>query len=70
MARVRTCGKQCHSAKGDRCKCWCGGAFHGQHGLANRRAVMEGAEHLLEEHGFVKGETRFIANGELPLDKL
>jgi hypothetical protein len=37
----RTCGKRCHDAQRQKCKCWCGGLFHGQAGHAARVAFVE-----------------------------
>jgi hypothetical protein len=67
MGKVRRCDKRCHTAKGTRCKCWCGGFFHGSAGTANRAALAQGAKELLEEHGFKKDETAYIGQEELPL---
>ena len=25
----RVCGKQCHTAQGEKCRCLCGGRYHG-----------------------------------------
>lgn len=30
--RTRICNAQCHNAKGSKCRCWCGGKFHGAAG--------------------------------------
>lgn len=38
MRRARVCGKICHRAKRDQCRCWCGGLFHGKQGEAAREA--------------------------------
>jgi len=67
MGKVRRCDKRCHTAKGTRCKCWCGGIFHGSAGAANRAALTQGATEPLEEHGFRKDETAYIAQEELPM---
>ncbi|MDD5537781.1 MAG: hypothetical protein PHF12_02305 [Candidatus Omnitrophica bacterium] len=67
MGKVRRCDKHCHSAKGIRCKCWCGGFFHGSGGAGNRAALAQGATELLEEHGFKKDETAYIGQEELPM---
>lgn len=66
MGRVRRCDRRCHQAKGIRCRCWCGGAFHGSAGAANRVAVQEGITEILEHHGFKQGETAYIE--QLPLE--
>jgi len=70
MGKVRRCDKRCHTAKGTRCKCWCGGFFHGSAGAANRAALAQGAAELLEEHGFKKDEMAYIGQEELPLKDL
>ena len=70
MGKVRRCDKRCHTAKGIRCKCWCGGFFHGSAGAANRTALAQGATELLEEHGFKKDETAYIGQEELPMKDL
>jgi hypothetical protein len=72
MRRIRRCDSRCHKAKSPRCKCWCGGAFHGEKGAANResfvQAVEQGMEEqLLTEHGFKKGETAYIEQAKLDL---
>lgn len=41
MSRARTCGERCHAAQGKRCKCWCGGVFHGTQGADARKLVRE-----------------------------
>ena len=70
--RMRTCGKRCHSAKGTRCKCICGGFYHSSAGAANRQALHEQTEEevkeTLEQHGFKEGETRYIEQKRLPLE--
>lgn len=38
---MRVCGKRCHTARGSRCACWCGGAFHGQGGSTARAELLE-----------------------------
>ncbi len=70
MGKVRRCDKRCHTAKGTRCKCWCGGFFHGSAGTASRAALAQGATELLEEHGFKKDETAYIGQEELPMKDL
>ncbi len=67
MGRVRRCDRRCHTAKGTRCQCWCGGFFHGSAGAANRAARAQGMTHLLEQNGFKKGETVYIEQRELPM---
>ena len=36
MGKTRICGKRCHNAKSPKCRCWCGGTFHGTAGEAAR----------------------------------
>ena len=36
MGKTRICGKRCHAAKTAKCRCWCGGTFHGVEGEAAR----------------------------------
>jgi len=74
MGRVRTCGSRCHNAKGSRCKCWCGGFFHGSAGAANREALVNNLAEsdqtqLLDQHGFKKGETKYIEQKKLPISE-
>jgi hypothetical protein len=67
--RIRRCDSRCHKAKSPRCKCWCGGAFHGEKGAANREAFADGQSlELLEQHGFKKGETAYIEQAKLNLE--
>lgn len=72
--RVRRCDDRCHRAKGTRCRCFCGGYYHGKNGTGavNREALTqateEGARKLLEQHGFKKGETVYIEQRKLPLE--
>ena len=40
MGKTRVCGAACHKAKGNKCRCWCGGVFHGSGGLDARKAFM------------------------------
>ena len=70
MGKVRTCSSRCHSAKGSRCRCWCGGFFHGKDGAgaANRETLAQGMTELLEQHGFKEGETAYIEQRKLPLE--
>ena len=70
MGRVRRCSSRCHNAKGTRCRCWCGGFFHGKDGAgaANREVLAQGMTELLEQHGFKQGETAYIEQRELPLE--
>ena len=70
-SRIRKCNSRCHQAKGTRCKCVCGGFYHGKNGGANRQALTEQTEgevqETLAQHGFKKGETAYIEQKELPL---
>ena len=68
MGKVRRCDKRCHTAKGTRCRCWCGGFFHGSAGVANRAALAQGMTELLERNGFKQGETSYIEQKELPVE--
>ena len=72
MGRLRTCGSRCHNAKGSRCQCWCGGFFHGSAGAANRDALVNtitesDQTQLLGQHGFKKGEAKYIEQKKLPI---
>lgn len=74
MGRVRRCDARCHNAKGTKCRCWCGGKLHGGAGAANRAALAgavneDAKKELLEQHGFKPGETAFIYQRDLPLEK-
>ena len=72
--RVRVCGASCHNAKGTQCACFCQGFFHGKDGpgATNRAALAQATEeeqlHLLEEHGFKKGETAYKDQLKLALE--
>ena len=68
MGKVRRCDKRCHTAKGTRCRCWCGGFFHGSAGSANRAALAQGMTELLAQNGFKQGETAYIEQKELPVE--
>ncbi len=68
MGKVRRCDKRCHDAKKRRCRCWCGGAFHGTAGTANRAALQEGVTEILEQHGFKQGETAYIEQTRFPVE--
>ena len=70
MGKVRRCDSRCHKAKKPRCRCWCGGAFHGADGTGavNREALAQGMTELLEQRGFKQGETAYIEQKELPLE--
>jgi hypothetical protein len=67
MGRIRRCDNRCHQARRPKCRCFCGGAFHGAAGAANRQALQDGATGLLEEHGFEKGKTAYIEQTTLPI---
>ena len=67
MGKIRRCDRRCQEAKGTRCRCWCGGAFHGAAGAQNREALANGVTGILEEHGFKEGETTYIEQMRLPL---
>jgi len=68
MGRIRVCGARCHNAKGTRCQCWCSGAFHGSAGATNRLALTQGADQLLDQAGFQKGETAYVEQKTLPME--
>lgn len=38
---VRVCGATCHKARRAKCRCWCGGLFHGSQGGAARTAFAD-----------------------------
>jgi len=65
MGKVRKCNVRCHTARGKRCKCWCGGAFHGANGADNRQMLGDGVNDVLEQNGFKKGETAYIEQRRL-----
>ena len=66
MGKVRRCDKRCHNARRPRCRCWCGGFFHGSAGTANREALAHGVSQVLDRAGFKEGETAYIEQKELP----
>jgi len=72
MGKVRRCDSRCHNARRPRCRCWCGGFFHGKDGAGavNREALAQAVlpEELLKQRGFKEGETRYIEQKELPLE--
>lgn len=74
VSRVRKCSSRCHTAKGTRCRCACGGFYHGKNGsgAANRAALAQATESeqesLLEQHGFKEGEAVYIEKKEFPLE--
>lgn len=48
MGKTRVCGATCHHANGKKCRCWCGGVFHGSAGKDARDAFARefGVERL------------------------
>lgn len=69
MKRIRTCGDQCHNAKGDpkSCRCWCHGNFHGTAGAGARDWIYQFGKEALKHNGFVPGETVYKEQTKLPL---
>lgn len=67
MGRQRRCDWRCHTAKGPRCLCWCGGHFHGSAGAINRDALHKGLVDI-QEHGFESGKTEYREQMKLPLE--
>ena len=72
MGKVRRCDSRCHNAKRPRCRCWCGGFFHGSGGAANREALVQAVTEadqalFLQQHGFKESETAYIEQKKLPL---
>ena len=68
MGKVRRCNSRCHNARRPRCRCWCGGTFHGSAGAASREALAHGLLNLehLEKHGFkTDGTTAYIEQKSL-----
>ncbi len=68
MGKVRRCDKRCHNARRPRCRCWCGGFFHGSAGTANRAVLSGDTTAFLKEHGSKEGETAYIEQKELPME--
>jgi len=68
MGKVRRCDRRCHNAGRPRCRCWCGGFFHGSTGAANREALAQGVSQVLDQAGFKEGETAYIEQKELPVE--
>lgn len=64
MGKTRVCGKRCHIAKCAKCRCWCGGLFHGDGGRESREAfAQEFSVHVpTTEAGFGK-----VIDQQLPL---
>jgi hypothetical protein len=61
MGSTRVCGGTCHNAKRSKCRCWCGGVFHGAAGAEARGAFAR-------EFGVVDLPTTEAAFGEHQLD--
>ena len=40
MGTTKVCGGTCHNAKRAKCKCWCGGLFHGAAGELARQTFV------------------------------
>jgi len=36
MSKLRICDSRCHNAGELKCRCWCGGTFHGTNGWKQR----------------------------------
>ncbi len=68
MGKVRRCDRRCHEAKGTRCKCWCGGYFHGSGGAINRVALVSGLTKLEGRPDFEEGKCTYIEQQKLPLE--
>ena len=49
MEKVRRCDSRCHNAKGSRCKCWCGGRYHGLGNEAADKLFKEDRDGKLDE---------------------
>ena len=74
MGKIRRCDSRCHNARGTRCLCWCGAHFHGSAGIVNREALMNAVTEadktlLLQENGFRPGQTVYLEQPRLPLEK-
>ncbi len=65
--RIRVCGKQCHKAKGTKCRCWCLSLYHGADGAANREAVAHGYTDASEAPGFNPETTKYLGQRSLQL---
>ena len=65
MSKVRRCDRRCHEAKKPRCRCWCGGRFHGANGAKNREApaLLEVIRHLRQEGQYPEGTYRYVKEG-------
>jgi len=68
MGKVRHCGKRCHEAKGTRCKCWCGGFFHGTGGSINRSALVSGLTRVEDRPDYHNGECKYIEQTKMALE--
>jgi len=67
MTKIRRCDDRCHNATGTRCKCWCGGFYHGATGIGRlNRAELDRATQFLAEHGGKPGEA-YLEQRRLPL---
>ena len=62
MSKLKRCDSRCHQAKGTKCRCWCGGFFHGRNGGAaiNRAALAGGMIEIAKLPGYKKMETKYI----------
>lgn len=69
MGRQRRCDWRCHTAKGAKCKCWCGGHFHGSAGAVSREGLRKGLVDI-QEHGFKSGATAYIEQTEFSREVL
>jgi hypothetical protein len=67
LSRIRRCDKRCHNAKHDKCRCWCGGTFHGSGGAANRQAVQDNPAALKEMFSVDLNGVKFIFHEPLKI---
>ena len=67
MGKVRRCDKRCHEAKGTRCRCWCGGFFHGSGGANNRAALVSGLTRVEERPDYHNGGCRYVEQQKMAL---
>ena len=44
MSKIRVCDKRCHQAKGEKCRCWCNGYFHGENASYQRERLQRKIE--------------------------
>lgn len=56
--RTRVCNATCHNAKGSKCRCWCGGKFHGTGGAAAREEFKTAFKELARTEEQFKEITR------------